>query len=86
MKKWRISRTSFGLYAETEDGKHEDRMGDQDHCLACAYARVLTTHGGDCDLRGLWHYGACYQMLAVIVQNLRDERYREYREIQQWRD
>ena len=39
------------------------------HCLACAYADVVTEYGGNVNLRGLYSHSRCYSFLRMLVLN-----------------
>lgn len=74
LMEWTI--TPYEVYpgariAESTEGHTLTLTGS--HCLACAYAKLVTEYGGTCDLRGLHRYRDCYGFLQLIVLGNRRE-------------
>lgn len=71
-KRWYLKKIDDSTYyAETGEG--ERTYVRNEHCIRCAYAKVVAERGGDCSLRGLNDGGYCYGFLAGLVNATRRE-------------
>lgn len=72
LRRWRVQEIAPGVWF-AENGERSLQV-PHGHCTACVYYKVIAEYGGDCDLRGLHRYGACYGLLALLVAEQRAAR------------
>lgn len=69
VRRWQAKDIGSDYWYVESDGK---ALNIRAHCKCCALTEAIEKHGGDCDLRGLSGYGACYQFLGVLVRRARE--------------